>query len=149
MGCCRELTHGDKAPSACVVLTTRSHCSPWEHTQQQGNQQLQTAPRPSHRISPTLRAGMHSTHVHAALPYTTQEQGTPSTAPGPPTAPSTVPHLEPSARPQPRAHTGLLCTQTADIWKSLNIKIYSSVKAENNPCLAHDVALAFVSLNQC
>lgn len=102
-----------------------------------------------HLPHPESRDAQHTRPCSPALPCTTQEQGTPSTAPGPPTAPSTVPHLEPSARPQPRAHTGLLCTQTADIWKSLNIKIYSSVKAENNPCLAHDVALAFVSLNQC
>ena len=41
----------------------------------------------------------------------------------------------------------LFCAETVDIWKSLNIKIYSSVKTENNTFLTHDISLAFIQLD--
>lgn len=40
----------------------------------------------------------------------------------------------------------LFCAKAVDIWKSLNIKIYSSVKTENNTYLTHDISLAFIQL---
>lgn len=40
----------------------------------------------------------------------------------------------------------LFCAKAADIWKSLNIKIYSSVRTENNTYLTHDISLAFIQL---
>lgn len=39
----------------------------------------------------------------------------------------------------------LFCAETVDIWKSLNIKIYS-VETENNTYLTHDISLAFIQL---
>lgn len=42
----------------------------------------------------------------------------------------------------------LFSAEPADIWKSLNIKISSSVKTENNTYRTHDISLAFHSLTQ-
>lgn len=51
------------------------------------------------------------------------------------------------ARLKPRAlKASLFCAETVGIWKSLNIKIYSSVKTENNTYLTHDLSLAFIQL---